>query len=51
MFVIFSDIRTLVVDLGQEVYLRDQVKVVTEHVDPLMDMERVEVLNIIQKVN
>lgn len=41
----------LVVDLGQEVYLQDQVKVVTERVDPLMGMERVEVLNIIQKVN
>jgi len=41
----------VVVELGQEVYLQDQVKVDTEHVDPLTVTERVEVLNIIQKVN
>lgn len=41
----------VVVELGQGVYPQDQVKVDTERVDPLMVMERVEVLNIIQKVN
>jgi len=40
----------VVVELGQGVYLQDQVKD-TERVDLLMVMERVEVLNIIQKVN
>lgn len=38
------------VELGPEVYLPDQVKVVMERVDHLMAMERVEVLNIIRKV-
>lgn len=41
----------VVAELGQGVYLQGQVKVDTEHVDLLMVMERVEVLNIIQKVN
>lgn len=41
----------VVEELGQGVYLQDQVKVDTEHVDPRMVMERVEVHSIIQKVN
>lgn len=48
----YSGIHMVVVELGQGVYLQDQVKVdTTERVDLLMVMERVEVLNIIQKVN
>lgn len=39
------------VELGQGVYPQDQAKVDTERVDPRMVMERVEVHNIIQKVN
>lgn len=46
-----SDILTAGEELGQEVYLRGQVKVDTEHVDPLMATEKVEVLSIIQKVS
>lgn len=38
-------------ELDQEVYPQGQVKVDMEHVDHLTVMERVEVLNIIQKVN
>lgn len=46
-----SDIRTVEEDLGHEVYLRGQVRVDTEHVDPPMVTEKVEVLSIIQKVS
>lgn len=46
-----SDIHMVVVELGQGVYPRDQVKVDTELVDPLMVTEKVEVHSIIQKVN
>lgn len=38
-------------ELDREVYLRGQVKVDTEHVDPLTVTEKVEVLSIIQKVS
>lgn len=47
----YSDIHMVVVELGQGVYLQDQVKVDTERVDPRMVMEKVEVHSIIQKVN
>jgi len=40
----------VVVELGQGVYPQDQVKDMAR-VDLLMVMEKVEVLNIIQKVN
>lgn len=47
---LYSDIHMVVVELAQGVYPQDQVKDMAR-VDLLMVMERVEVLNIIQKVN
>jgi len=48
--IFISDIHTVEVELGQEVYPHDRIQADTERVDHLMVMARVGVLNIIQKV-